>query len=218
MSHLTNDGLMFERLGLDDVLVCERSTKRMQEPSTDGAVASSTVPTGDPESLHQAFHNVHQAGTCQTTNEGREEQCHRVTLLTAWVLQPCRAARPHHSAGIIQGPPNTADQLRSGAPVRLAVGGRGRHLSSSYGCRSELRQLHPLVRQPRCQQRPILEEAMPRSTCSVCNDLGRSFKKRRHTRSMIRLPRTSNSSSYRRSERGRRPQRSGVHLRDEASS
>ena len=30
-------------------------------------------------------------------------------------------------------PPNTADQLRSGAPVHLAGGGRGRHLSSPYG-------------------------------------------------------------------------------------
>ena len=43
-------------------------------------------------------------------------------------------------------PPNTADQLRSGAPVRPAGGGTGRHLSSQYGCRPELRQLHPLVR------------------------------------------------------------------------
>jgi hypothetical protein len=41
---------------------------------------------------------------------------------------------------------NTADQLRSGAPVRHAGGGTGRHLSSQYGCRPELRQLHPLVR------------------------------------------------------------------------
>jgi hypothetical protein len=41
---------------------------------------------------------------------------------------------------------NTADQLRSGAPVRLARGGTGRHLSVPYGCRPELRQLHPLVR------------------------------------------------------------------------
>src|SRR5512147_2005565 len=38
-------------------------------------------------------------------------------------------------------PPNTADQLRSGAPVRLAGGGTGRHLSLQYGCRPELRQL-----------------------------------------------------------------------------
>ncbi len=45
--------------------------------------------------------------------------------------------------------PNTADQLRSGAPVRLAGGGTGRHLSLQYGCRPELRQLHPLVRRPR---------------------------------------------------------------------
>lgn len=81
MSHLTNGGLMFDRPGLDDVLVYERSTKGMQEPSTDGPVASSTVPTGDPESLHEAFHNVHQAGTCQTTNEGRQEQSHGISLL-----------------------------------------------------------------------------------------------------------------------------------------
>lgn len=84
---------MFERPRLDDVLVYERSTKCMQEPSTDGAVASSTVPTGDPESLHKAFHNVHQAGTCQTTNEGREEQCHGVTLLTSSVLATIELGR-----------------------------------------------------------------------------------------------------------------------------
>jgi hypothetical protein len=44
---------------------------------------------------------------------------------------------------------NTADQLRSGAPVRLARGGTGRHLSVPYGCRPVLRQLHPLVGRPR---------------------------------------------------------------------
>ena len=43
--------------------------------------------------------------------------------------------------------PNTRDQLRSGAPVRLAGGGTGRHLSLQYGCRPELRQLHRVVRQ-----------------------------------------------------------------------
>ena len=44
------------------------------------------------------------------------------------------------------GPPITADQLRSGAPVHLAGGGTGRHLVLQFGCRHELRQLHPLVR------------------------------------------------------------------------
>ena len=53
---------------------------------------------------------------------------------------PCCPRSPRHCR------PNTADQLRSGAPVRLAGGGTGRHLSLQYGCRPELRQLHPLVR------------------------------------------------------------------------
>jgi hypothetical protein len=47
-------------------------------------------------------------------------------------------------------PSNTADQLRSGAPVHPAGGGTGRHLSLPYGCRPELRQLHPLVRRCAC--------------------------------------------------------------------
>ena len=86
---------MFDWLGLDDVLVYERSTKRMQEPSTDGPVASSTVPTGDPESLHKALRNVHQAGTCQATNEGRQEQSHGISLpgpmrLTVFAAPPVR--------------------------------------------------------------------------------------------------------------------------------
>jgi hypothetical protein len=49
---------------------------------------------------------------------------------------------------LLHGPSNTADQLRSGAPVRLAGGGTGRHLSLPNGCRPELRQLHPLVLRP----------------------------------------------------------------------
>jgi hypothetical protein len=48
----------------------------------------------------------------------------------------------------LQGPSNTADQLRSGAPARLAGGGTGRHLSLPFGCRPGLRQLHPLVGRP----------------------------------------------------------------------
>jgi hypothetical protein len=107
MSHLTNGGLMFDRLGLDDVLVYERSTKGMQEPSTDGLVASSTVPSGDPESLHKTFHNVHQASTCQTTNEGREEQFHGISLLG--LMGPKAFAGPPvcMRAGMGRLPPNT---------------------------------------------------------------------------------------------------------------
>src|SRR5512139_2765485 len=52
----------------------------------------------------------------------------------------CLSAHP-------DGTPNTADQLRSGAPVHPAGGGTGRHLVLPFGCRPELRQLHPLVRQ-----------------------------------------------------------------------
>jgi len=42
-------------------------------------------------------------------------------------------------------PSNTGDKLRSGAHSRLARAGTWRHLSSPYGCRHELRQLHRLV-------------------------------------------------------------------------
>jgi hypothetical protein len=60
----------------------------------------------------------------------------------------CRGARPRRCVFHTAGPPNTADKLRSGAPVQVAGGGTGRHLSLAYGCRPELRQLHPLVRRP----------------------------------------------------------------------
>src|SRR5512147_2981320 len=61
---------------------------------------------------------------------------------------------------LLQKSSNTADQLRSGAPVRLADGGTGRHLSSQYGCRPELRQLHPLVRQHRAYSRAAVRTVM----------------------------------------------------------
>ena len=76
---------------------------------------------------------------------------------TSGAPQPLRPqdspARRGHARGgfrvlLPHGRSNTADQLRSGAPVRLAGGGTGRHLSLQYGCRPELRQLHPLVRWP----------------------------------------------------------------------
>ncbi len=59
--------------------------------------------------------------------------------------RPCGPSvpAPHHPRCL----PNTADQLRSGAPVPPAGGGTGRHLSLPFGCRPELRLLHPLVRQ-----------------------------------------------------------------------
>jgi hypothetical protein len=47
----------------------------------------------------------------------------------------------HHTS---HGPPNTGDKLPSGAPVHVAGGGAGRHLVLPFGCRPELRQLHPL--------------------------------------------------------------------------
>jgi hypothetical protein len=64
--------------------------------------------------------------------------------------------------------PNTADQLRSGAHVHPAGGGTGRHLSSPYGCRPELRQLHPLVGWPRALPlvpfcRPCVDGSVPAS-------------------------------------------------------
>jgi hypothetical protein len=61
--------------------------------------------------------------------------------VSTWLSHSLRSLSPS--------PQNTADQLRSGAPVRPAGGGTGRHLSLQYGCRPELRQLHPLVRRRR---------------------------------------------------------------------
>ena len=63
-------------------------------------------------------------------------------------------------------PSNTADQLRSGAPVHPGGGGTGRHLSLPFGCRPELRQLHPLVRQPRAlRSQPSRHRTARRMNC-----------------------------------------------------
>ena len=63
MSYPANGGLMFDWPSLADVLVYELPTNGMQEPPTDGPVASSTLPTRDPEPLHKNFGDVHQPGT-----------------------------------------------------------------------------------------------------------------------------------------------------------
>ena len=81
MSHLANGGLMFDGRGLGDVLVYELPVNGMQEPPTDGSVASSTLPTRDPELLHEALGDIHKAGTCQAANKGREKQSHGTSLL-----------------------------------------------------------------------------------------------------------------------------------------
>ncbi len=52
MSYPANGGLMFDWPSLADVLVYELPTNGMQEPPTDGPVASSTLPSRDPEPLH----------------------------------------------------------------------------------------------------------------------------------------------------------------------
>lgn len=63
MSHPANGGLMFDWPSLGDVLVYELSATGMQEPPTDGPVASSTPPTRDLEPLHKNLSDVHQTGT-----------------------------------------------------------------------------------------------------------------------------------------------------------
>lgn len=63
MSNAANGGLMLDWPSLDDVLVYELPANGIQKPSTDDLVASSTVPTRDPEPLHKKFGDVHQPGT-----------------------------------------------------------------------------------------------------------------------------------------------------------
>jgi hypothetical protein len=63
MSHPANGGLMFDWPSLGNVLVYELPANGMQEPPTDGPIASSTPPTRDPEPLHKDFGDVHQPGT-----------------------------------------------------------------------------------------------------------------------------------------------------------
>ena len=59
MSHPANSGLVFDGRCLDDVLMYELPLNGMQEPPTDGPVASSTPATRNPELFHKAFGNVH---------------------------------------------------------------------------------------------------------------------------------------------------------------
>jgi len=61
--------------------------------------------------------------------------------------------------GSWDGPPNTADQLQSGAPSDSPARAQA-HLRLQYGCRAELRQLHPLARRRRCQ---MSDTCQPRS-------------------------------------------------------
>jgi hypothetical protein len=75
-------------------------------------------------------------------------------------------------------PSKTADQLRSGAPVRPLRGGTGRHLSLPYGCRPELRQLHPLVRWRRRSSRHA--RLGPRSISHAAPDDGSANPKVSH--------------------------------------
>ena len=63
MSYPANGKFMFDRRSLDDVLVYEFAANGVQEPPTDGPVASSTLPTRDPEPLQKVLSDVHQSGT-----------------------------------------------------------------------------------------------------------------------------------------------------------
>jgi hypothetical protein len=101
MSHPANGQLMFDRPGLDDVLVHEISANGMQEPPTDGPVASSTTPTRDPESLHNAFGDIHQPGTRQAANKGPQKQFHGTPLLTIVFLDAlCSRPKGEHQAAL----------------------------------------------------------------------------------------------------------------------
>jgi hypothetical protein len=58
-----NGGLMPDRRRLGDVPVGELPVDGMQQPSTDGPVASSARPSREPAPFHHYFGQVHQAGT-----------------------------------------------------------------------------------------------------------------------------------------------------------
>jgi hypothetical protein len=62
MSYPSDGGLMFNRRRLDDITVYELPAERMQKPSADGAVASSTRTTRYAEPLQQDFRDVHEPG------------------------------------------------------------------------------------------------------------------------------------------------------------
>jgi hypothetical protein len=59
MSYRTDNGLMFDRRSLDDVLMNELPAHGVQKPPTDGPVASSTRPAHEPEPHHQNFGDIH---------------------------------------------------------------------------------------------------------------------------------------------------------------
>jgi len=90
-----------------------------------------------PTRIHRPPHSSTWRLKC--TRTARTRRVRRVASLSPG-LPHCVPRHPRSS------PHNTADQLRSGAPVHPAGGGTGRHLRSPFGCRPELRQLHPLVR------------------------------------------------------------------------
>lgn len=120
---------MFDGPSLGDVLVYELPANGVQEPPTDGSVASSTLPTRDPESLHKAFGDVHQPGTCQAANKGREKQSHGTSLLAVMRFTASPAlptARPNLSLTlpVSGGPPttmhdNAKERLRGGPSAAL---------------------------------------------------------------------------------------------------
>jgi hypothetical protein len=87
----------------------------------------------------------HARDPTSDTCQGRSNAPLCLERSQAWCMVRRRSRSPPRPSP--DGTSNTADQLRSGAPVRPAGGGTGRHLVLPFGCRPELRQLHPLVRQ-----------------------------------------------------------------------
>jgi hypothetical protein len=63
MSDPANRGLVFNCRGFDDVLMQELPPQGMQQPSTDGSVASSTCVTRNPQPFQYQFSNVHKSCT-----------------------------------------------------------------------------------------------------------------------------------------------------------
>ena len=103
---------------------------------------------------HASEVHAAQQAIDRTATQVRQGGCGHSSVLPSHAAQHPDSAAITSAAPLPQGVArpgraNTADQLRSGAPVRLAGGGTGRHLSLPYGCRPELRQLHRVVRQPR---------------------------------------------------------------------
>ncbi len=137
--------LMLERCSTNNVLMCKSSSEGMQEPSTDGSIASSTPTACDSEPLQKVLGDVHQAGAYQTAKKAKKKQCHRnfpparrlLASSRQTIVRPgkgaCQACRrfcslqSHFSRNLIA-------NRKSRAKGRISADDRGVFLAESEKC------------------------------------------------------------------------------------